>query len=151
MALEARLHRSAARLDASRRPCAPHTRAVSAAAEAAEPPAQRRRTRPSGTDDDDALARTPTPEQIAEEIRRRPIGEVICDICRDLGIVPAHPLWQELREAIIFEGGRYTALFLDMFKRPRRLPRPADWPEEQPPDIWAAWRYSAEPAATGPP
>ena len=39
----------------------------------------------------------PTPEQIAAEVRRRPIGAVIADICRDLGIMPSHPLWRELR------------------------------------------------------
>jgi hypothetical protein len=51
----------------------------------------------------------PTPEQI----RRRPIGEMIADICRDLGVVPAHPLWRELQTAIIRENGRYAALVID--------------------------------------
>ena len=40
------------------------------------------------------LAAMPTPEQIAAEVRRRPIGAVIADICRDLGITPSHKLWQ---------------------------------------------------------
>ena len=148
-ALEARLHRSATRLDAPPRPRPP-----SPATEApSDPPAPRRRASPLHTDDDDnaLLAHMPTPEQIAEQIRRRPIGEVIADICRDLGIVPAHPLWRELQTAIILEGGRYAALVIDILKRPRLVPPPEDWPEQPPPDLWSPWRYSPEPAGTGPP
>jgi hypothetical protein len=147
-ALEARLHRSAARLDAPPRPRppSPATEALS------DPPAPRRRASPRHTDDDNALlAHMPTPEQIAEQIRRRPIGEVIADIVRDLGIVPAHPLWRELQTAIIREGGRYAALVIGILKRRRLVPIPEDWPEQPPPDLWLPWRYSPEPAGTGPP
>jgi hypothetical protein len=38
----------------------------------------------------------PTAEQIAAEVRRRPIGAVIADICRDLRILPSHPLWRDI-------------------------------------------------------
>ena len=93
----------------------------------------------------------PTAEQIAEEIRRRPIGEVIADICRDLGMVPAHPLWRDLQRAITREGGRYVALVMDTIRRPRRVPIPADWPQEPPPYLWAAWQPAPAPAGTGPP
>jgi hypothetical protein len=149
-ALADRLHRSATRLDAPPPPRAPRARAASAAT---EPRAPRRRANPRHTDDDDALlAHLPTPEQIAAEIRRRPIGEVIADICWDLGIVPAHPLWRELQDAIIREGGRYAALAIDIIKRPRHLPVPEDWPEEPPPYLWADWPHAAPtPAGTGPP
>jgi hypothetical protein len=151
-ALEARLHHNAARLDAPSRPCTIRARVPSASTEAAsEPPASRRPASPRRTDDDALLAHMPTPEQIAAEIRRRPIGEVICDICRDLGIVPAHPLWRELQHAIIREGGRYAALVIDILKRPSRLPIPKDWPEQPPPYLWAAWPHSPASAATGPP
>ena len=85
----------------------------------------------------------PTPEQIAAKIRRRPIGEVIADICRDLGIVPAHPLWAELARAIMREGGRYAALIIDILKRPERLPIPEDWPERLPPYLWTSWQHLA--------
>jgi hypothetical protein len=150
-ALADRLHRNATRLDAPPRPRAPRARtAIAATAATAEP---RRRANPRHTDDDDALlAHLPSPEQIAEEIRRRPIGEVIADICWDLGIIPAHPLWRELQDAIIREGGRYAALAIDIIKRPRRLPVPEDWPEETPPYLWADWpRAAPTPAGTGPP
>ena len=41
-----------------------------------------------------------TPDSIAAEIRRRPIGAVLADICRDVGILPSHPLMRELQQAI---------------------------------------------------
>jgi hypothetical protein len=148
-ALEARLQRRAARLDAPPRPHALQVRTPSAATEPREP---RRRASPSDTDDDAALlAHMPTPEQIAAEVRRRPIGEVIADIVRDLGIIPAHPLWRELASAIMIERGHLAALYIDITKRPRRMPIPDHWPEEPPPYLWAAWSYSPAPAATGPP
>ena len=150
--LEARLHRSAARLDAPPRPRPPRAHAASATTEACEPPAPRRRASPRHTDDDDALlANMPTAEQIAEQIRRRPIGEVIADIVRDFGIVPAHPLWRDLQRAITREGGRYVALVMDTIRRPRRVPIPEDYPEEPPPYLWAAWQPDPAPAGTGPP
>jgi|SRR5271165_1977775 len=52
--------------------------------------------KPTDAADHPRLALLPTPEQIAAEVRRRPIGAVIADICRDLGIMPTHPVWQEL-------------------------------------------------------
>ena len=66
---------------------------------------------------DPRLALLPTPEQIAAEVRRRPIGAVIADICRDLGVLPTHPLWQELSLAIIWHGGSFSRLFKDIFDR----------------------------------
>jgi hypothetical protein len=146
-ALEARLQRSAARLDAPLRPLAPR-----APSGAAEPRPPRQRASPTATDDDAALlAHMPTPEEIAAEVRRKPIGEVIADIVRDLGIVPAHPLWRELSPAILCESGRHAALVIGIMKRPRQMPIPEHWPEEPPPNLWAGWSYSPEPAGTGPP
>ena len=63
----------------------------------------------------------PTPEQIAADIRRRPVGAVIADICRDLGILPGHKLWQELSLAIIDHRGSLTGLTKDIFRRLRML------------------------------
>ncbi len=150
-ALEARLHHRAARLDAPPRPRAPRTHPRSVATDpTSQPPAPRRRANPRD-DDETLLAHPPTQEQIAAEIRRRPIGEVIADICRDFGIVPAHPLWRELEHAIMRERGHCAALFIDIVKRPGRLPIPEDWPAEPQPDVWAAWSQSPSPAGTGPP
>jgi hypothetical protein len=61
--------------------------------------------------------RLPTPEDIAAEVRRRPIGAVFADICRDLGIMPSNPLWRELPLAIIANGGNLATLVKDILKR----------------------------------
>ncbi len=66
---------------------------------------------------DPGLARLPTPEYIAAEVRRRPVGAVIADICRDFGIVPSNPLWRELSLVIIENGGNLATLFKDTWKR----------------------------------
>src|SRR5271169_5655963 len=87
-ALEARVLQRAADLDAGRRP----VRARSAARSPAAP-----RVAETAAEADPRLARLPTPEQIAAEVRRRPIGAVIADICRDLGITGRHPLWQDVK------------------------------------------------------
>ena len=114
-ALEARLLRNAASLDAQ--PTPPRTPAatqrVSASPVRATPPI------------DPHLARLPTPEQIAAAVRRQPIGAVIADICRDLGIMPSHQLWRELQRAIIREGGSLARLVSDLIERSFPLPVPA--------------------------
>lgn len=59
-----------------------------------------------------------TPEQFAAQVRRRPIGAVLADICRDLGILPCHPLWRELRQAIVKYEGNVTRLIREILNRP---------------------------------
>ena len=91
----------------------------------------------------------PTPEQIAAEVRRRPIGAVIADICRDLGIMADHPLWRELRLAVILHGGSLAAFVRDMCKRAHAAARESAEafsaaPAPAPP-------LSLEPACIGPP
>jgi hypothetical protein len=54
-------------------------------------------------------AEMPAEEQIIAD-RRRPIGAVIADICRDLAIRPSHPLWREIQSAINSHGGSYIRL-----------------------------------------
>ena len=122
-ALEVRIIRDAVRLDA---PSAPTPRAVS---HRKSPPA---RTATPSTETAEALVPgfdlgMPTPEQIAAEVRRRPIGAVIADICRDLGIMPNHPLWAELSVVIIRFGGNLAKLVKDICERAFRFPAPP-WP-----------------------
>ncbi len=77
-------------------------------------------TPPAAARDDDAkpcLAGLPTAEDLAAQFRRRPIGAVIADICRDLGIKPYHPLWRELSWAILDNGGNVSELLKHIFKR----------------------------------
>jgi hypothetical protein len=107
-ALETRL---ASRL--AREPIAP-------AAPSAPSPGQPRAARPmdrSASPADPRPTRLPTPEDIAAEVRRRPIGAVIADICRDLGIMPSNPLWRELPLAIIANGGNLATLVKDILQR----------------------------------
>lgn len=112
-ALEARLIRNAKRLDAEARPArVAATRAPRPAAVA--PPAN----------DHPYPAQLPTPEQIAAKVRRQPIGVVIADICRDLGITPSHPLWRELSLVIMRHGGSLAALLKHMFDQVFPLPAP---------------------------
>jgi hypothetical protein len=68
--------------------------------------------RPTDPTEDPRLARLPTEEEIAEEVRRRPIGAVIVDICCDLGIAPGdleRGFWDEINHAIIMYGGTSSA------------------------------------------
>jgi hypothetical protein len=107
-ALEARLASRLARQQAA--PAAP----------SAPSPRRPRGARPvdrGASADDTGPTRLPTPEDIAAEVRRRPVGAVIADICRDLGIVPSNPLWRELSLAIIDNGGNLATLFKDTYRR----------------------------------
>jgi hypothetical protein len=75
-------------------------------------------------------------EQIAAEVSRRPIGAVIADICRDLGILPSHPLWREVQQLIIEHGGSLVRLVSDLLDQafsPDPLGSPTDLCFEAPP------------------
>ena len=89
---------------------APHGRASSTLPE-----------RQSTDDTQDArLARLPTADEIAAEVRTRPVGVVIADICRDLGIAPGDldwAFWDELNLAIISYGGTYAGVLNDLIHR----------------------------------
>ena len=70
--------------------------------------------------EDPRLARLPTEEEIAEAVRRRPIGAVIVDICCDLGIAPGdidRPFWDEINHAVIMYGGNLVPFFNDLSER----------------------------------
>jgi len=95
-ALEARVLQRAAHLDAGPR----RGRARSA---------PRAPAAPRASEADPRLACLPTAAEIAAEVRRRPIGAVIADICRDLGIVPRHPLWPDVHRAIIRHAAALSA------------------------------------------
>ncbi len=136
-ALEARVLRRAAHLDAGPRPGKTRPAAKSPAA------------RPT-PEIDAQLTQLSTPEQIATEVRRRPIGAVIVDICRDLGITGSHPLWREVQWAIIKHRGSLVRLVMAIINRP--FPPPARRPSAvipvalQQPTL----RFEA-PGGTGPP
>ena len=50
-------------------------------------------------------------------VRHRPIGAVIADIYLNLGILPSHPLWREVRQAMFEFGGSLARLLNDIFDR----------------------------------
>ena len=79
------------------------------AANPAAPPAPRR-VRPELLDP----TYIPTEQDIAAEVRRRPIGAVLADICRDLGILPgtpSDPVGRDLFVAVGAYGGSFVRLF----------------------------------------
>ena len=152
-ALEARLCRRAARgQDLAPAPMRlPAIRAPRPARQAAPvdaPPARH----PADQTEDPRLARLPTEEEIAAQVRRRPIGAVIVDICRDLGIAPGHldrAFWDEINHAIMMYGGSLACFFTNLHERlfacfsGEHSGRPdPGWPAAQP--RWPA-------PATGPP
>ena len=112
--LQEKITGTAARLDAEPQPKpAPSPRASRALPCEAQPPSPRRAQTQQPADTDPRLANLPTPEQIAAKVRRQSIGAVLADICRDLGIAPSHPLWDELHRAINEYGGSYIRLVMD--------------------------------------
>jgi hypothetical protein len=140
-ALEARVLQCAAHLDAGPRRgkarSAPRAPAAPRAAELA----------------DAGLAHLPTPEQIAAEVRRRPIGAVIADICRDLGIRPGdhdRAFWDELSLAIIRHGGSLARLVKDLLDQAFPLPSHAASAVSPAALRPPALRFEA-PDSTGPP
>jgi len=125
-ALEARISRNAARLDADRKPRPAASRRTPHPAQHETNVPQADEGRPGPTNQS-APVRDPTPEQIAALIQRQPVGAVIADICRDLGIRPNHPLWPELRQIIVEHGGSVTRLIIDIL-HDRHFWRPVlDW------------------------
>jgi len=141
-ALEARVIRDTARLDAEPAPPRAPSHRRSPPAPATDASASREAVVP-GLDPGICL---PTSEQIAAEVRRRPIGAVIADICRDLGITPSHPLWPELRDLMIRYRGNLANLVMDLVDRAFEPPA-SSWPPAWP----AGSLQSPRPSSTGPP
>jgi len=116
-------------------------------------PARPRPKRPpviSQSEDDAALLRTmPSTEEIAERIRHRAPGAVIVEICRDLGIHANHPLWPEIRDAIILHDGSLASMVrvwmdrMSIFMAAVMARPSADWSSH-------GWGGPL-PASTGPP
>jgi hypothetical protein len=119
---------------------AAHPQRQSTAAQQRKP----RPSRPAAQDPSSPLTHMPTAEQIAAEVRRRPIGAVIADICRDLRILPSHPLWRDIQNAINKHGGSYVRLLKDLLRRNYQLAAEL----VDPPSVSLP---SPAPSSTGPP
>jgi hypothetical protein len=141
--LEERIARTAARLDAEPRPKPePSPRALPCEL---QPPSNRpARPEPQPTDPASPLANLPTPEEIAEKVRRQPIGAVLADICRDLGITRGHPLWDELHLAINEYGGNFIRLVMERLDQAYPIAHIVARLRAKP-------AVPPEPASTGPP
>ncbi len=112
--LEEKIAHTAERLDAEPQPRpTPSPSAPRTLASEAQAPSPRRAQTQQAADVDPRLANLPTAEQIAAKLRCQPIGAVLADICRDLGIAPNHPLWNELRSAINAYGGNFIRMVAD--------------------------------------
>jgi hypothetical protein len=120
------------------------------------PPRSKRTAPPARRTGDPRYADWPSTEQLAAEISRRPIADVLVGICRDLGITPHHPLWGEMCHAISVHGGSVEALEKDAGERwcsRRWLEIPFTPPRISALTLWPApWSHPVTAAAaTGPP
>jgi hypothetical protein len=107
---------------------------------------------PTNHTEDPRLARLPTEAEIAAEVRRRPVGAVIVDICCDLGIMPGHldrAFWEELSHAIIAYGGNLSAFLGTLNKRMTAI-NSGDHADRAAP-LWPAPLPRLPSSATGPP
>lgn len=109
---------------------------------------------PEPTDADSASPTLPTAEEIAEKLRRHPVHTVLIEICSDLGLAPADPLWWEVSRVIMEYGGAIAALDKDFSKRSaltKLIPPNVRFVWPDPPQPWQWPPPSAVATATGPP
>jgi|SRR5579859_6218914 len=90
--------------------------------QAAEPPVTRKcapcPSRPAGWNDPELFM--PTLEDLVRQVRRRPVGRTIFDICLDLAVVPAlchSQFWNELFELMTYFGGSIDKLMRQKARR----------------------------------
>jgi hypothetical protein len=92
----------------------------------AEPPAEApaapklalRPPRPAGWNDPELFM--PTPEQLEAQVRRRPLGGTLVDICLDLAVVPGFctgSFWNTLFDSIRLHGGSIAVLMQEKVRR----------------------------------
>ena len=123
------------------------------ASSGSHPPGPRPAPRHTRAEREDAenqalLARLPTVAELAEQIRQRTPGDVLVEICRDLGIMTDHPLFVELASFVIRHGGSTVPLTSLYVYRLRNRPGPE--PDPEPPTIPPPPTELAT-VATGPP
>ena len=108
-------------------PAEPATTADAAPQPAEAPPAQQPASRPArrtGPEEALSLNSLPSMAQLEAEVRRRPIGRTIVDICRDLGISPSlcdGPFWNRVFMAIHCYRGSLGNIVVEMRRREKRF------------------------------
>jgi hypothetical protein len=63
------------------------------------------------------LAALPSAEEIAEQLRSRPVHVVLTDICNDLGIRMSDPLWHDIEQVLMDYNGSDLPLWKEHWKR----------------------------------
>jgi hypothetical protein len=84
----------------------------------ASPTPRRRTSRPAGWDNPELYMLTP--EELDRQVRRRPIGRTVFDICLDLAVVPGYchsAFWNELFDIMNGFGGSIAALMREKSSR----------------------------------
>ena len=102
-----------------------------------QPAAPKRRSLPFGWRDPEPFM--PSPEELERQVRRRPLGRTIIDICLDLGVVPGFctgAFWNHIFEIMYCLGGSVANL---MREKTRRGDTFARKPESSPESNWD-WR-----------
>jgi len=114
-------------------------RAAATPAAPADPPAEQsaeahvvlkaaaRPSRPAGWNDPELFM--PTLEELEAQVRRRPLGRTLVDICLDLAVVPgfcAGPFWNELFDGIRLHGGSIGTLMQEKVRREEAFRREQD-------------------------
>ena len=77
-----------------------------------------RRSRPAGWNDPELFM--PTLEELEAQVRRRPIGRTLVEICLDLAVVPGFctgAFWNELFDSIRLHGGSIATLMQEKTRR----------------------------------
>jgi hypothetical protein len=111
-----------------------------AAAAPAEPPAAEqtaeaqvgrkpvpRPSRPAGWNDPELFM--PTLEELEAQVRRRPLGRTLVEICLDLAVVPgfcAGPFWSALFDSIRLYGGNVGILMQEKTRREKAFSKEQD-------------------------
>lgn len=78
---------------------------------------------------DPAASRLPTPEELAAEVRRRPVGRTIASICMDLGIAPGlcdGAFWNQVEKTLRRYGGSLHRLYQLRTRRQEAFQRERD-------------------------
>ena len=117
----------------------PGERAAATPAAPADPPAEQsaethvprkpvtRRSRPAGWNDPELYM--PTLEELEAQVRRRPLGRTLVDICLDLAVVPGFctgPFWNELFDSIRLRGGSIATLMQEKVHREKAFGKELD-------------------------
>ena len=100
----------------------------------AEPPAAAqvarkaaRRSRPAGWNDPELYL--PTLEELVAQVRRRPLGRTLVEICLDLAVVPGFctgAFWNELFDSIRLHGGSVATLMQEKLRREEAFSKEQD-------------------------